>query len=198
MARAIYFDTETTGTRAGFDRIVELAAFDPVNNRSFVRLVNPGIPIPQEVINIHKITDAMVQDAPSFKEVMSEFLDFCEGDVALVAHNLINFDLPFLQGECKRVGLSLPSHWIYIDTLIWARKYRKDLPRHSLQYLRQMYGAPANQAHRALDDVITLHTVFQAMIDDLSIDQVAKLLEKSQKTEKTDTAKPQEVALSLF
>lgn len=198
MTRAIYFDTETTGTRAGFDRIVELAAYDPVNDRSFVRLINPGIAIPQEAINIHKITDAMVQDAPSFKEVMAEFLEFCEGQIALVAHNLISFDLPFIQAECKRSAISLPGHWMYIDSLIWARRYRKDLPRHSLQYLRQLYGAPANQAHRALDDVMTLHAVFQAMIDDLTIEQVVQLLGNTQKPQATEAAKPQEVVLSLF
>lgn len=194
--REIYFDTETTGTKAGFDRIVEIAAYDPLNDCSFVRLVNPGISIPQEAVNVHQITDAMVKDAPSFKEVAAEFLQFCSGPCAIVAHNLISFDLPFLQAECRRAKIQLPSDWIYIDSLIWARRYRKDLPRHSLQFLRKVYGASVNQAHRALNDVMTLYEVFKAMTDDLAIEQVAKLLQLSAKSP-AEVVKP-EAALSLF
>lgn len=200
MKRAIYFDTETTGTRPESDRIIELAAYDPVYKRTFEQLINPGIAIPQDAMNIHQISDSMVKDAPTFKEAMEEFLLFCEGDIALVAHNLINFDLPFLEAECRRAQIQLPNDWAYIDSLIWARRYRKDLPRHSLQFLRKIYGIPANQAHRALNDVVVLHEIFQLMIDDLRIDQVLALLESSTKTreEVMVAAKPQEMVLNLF
>lgn len=41
-----------------------------------------------------------------------------------------------------------------------------------------MYGIAANNAHRALDDVVVLHQVFTYLIDDLSMDQVYELLNK--------------------
>jgi DNA polymerase III subunit epsilon len=200
MLRPIYFDTETTGTRAGSDRIIELAAYDPVNKRSFSSLINPCMPIPQEATNIHKITDQMVQDAPTLKEVLTDFLEFCDGSIALVAHNLISFDLPFLRAECKRAAIELPSHWALVDSLIWARRYRKDLPRHSLQFLRNVYGFEENQAHRALDDVMILYQVFQTMIDDLTMEEVIARLPATNTAQNTSAqaAKPQEIALSLF
>lgn len=174
--RFIYFDTETTGTHASKDRIIEIAAFDPKNNRSFTRLINPQTPIPPEAMAIHKITDEMVKDAPLFAVVIDEFIEFCSGDVVLVAHNNDSFDLPFVQAECKRTGKFLPTSWLFVDSLKWARKYRPDLPRHSLQFLRQIYAITANQAHRALDDVIVLCQVFESMIDDLTCEEVYKLL----------------------
>jgi DNA polymerase-3 subunit epsilon len=64
-----------------------------------------------------------------------------------------------------------------IDSLKWARKYRPDLPRHSLQFLRQIYGISENTAHRALDDVIVLAELFTVMIDDLPLEKVLELLD---------------------
>lgn len=175
--RPIYYDTETTGIRTDKDRIVEIAAFDPVLNKSFEMLVNPGCPIPAEATAVHNISDAMVADKPTFADVATAFVEFCSGDVVLIAHNNDSFDLPMLKSEFTRHSVAFPE-WMFFDTLKWARRYRPDLPRHSLQFLRETYGIPANNAHRALDDVIVLHQVFSQMIDDLSIEDVLSLLNK--------------------
>jgi len=177
--RPIYYDTETTGVRAEKDRIVEIAAFDPVRERTFVQFVNPQIAIPKEATSIHGISDEMVKDAPSFKDIGAQFAEFCAGDVVLIAHNNDTFDKLFLEAEFRRHTLTLPS-WPYIDSLKWARKYRNDLPRHTLQELRAAYGIPPNQAHRALDDVMVLHQVFSRMVDDLSMETILDLLSSTQ------------------
>lgn len=174
--RPIFYDTETTGTRPDKDRIIEIAAFDPIQNRTFEALINPGSPIPQEATAIHGISDAMVADAPTFAKVGADFIAFCEGEVVLIAHNNDAFDRLFLAHECKRHSLELPP-WPMLDTLKWSRKYRYDLPRHSLQFLRQTYGIAENEAHRALNDVHILHQVFTAMTDDLPITKIMELLE---------------------
>ncbi len=134
------------------------------------------MPIPKEATAIHNITDAMVATAPNFKQVAEEFMDFCSGDVVLIAHNNDAFDKLFLDAECKRNDLIVPP-WSYLDSLKWARKYRPDLPRHSLQHLREVFNIPANQAHRALDDVIVLHKVFMHLIGDLSIEDALSLMQ---------------------
>ncbi len=177
--RPIFFDTETTGRNPASDRIVELAAYDPVLGKSFERLINPGIPIPPETIMVHQITDAMVANEADFGTVVRDFFAFCEGDVALIAHNGDSFDVPFLRHESKRFGHTLPDEWLYIDSLKWSRRYRKDLPRHSLQFLRQSYGIASNQAHRALNDVMVLYEVFKAMTDDLTCEQIVDLLNRT-------------------
>lgn len=188
--RPIFYDTETTGIKSERDRIIEIAAYDPIMDRTFVQFVNPQMPIPFEATQIHKITDDMVKDAPSFKEVGEAFSEFCGIDAVLVAHNNDQFDKLFLECEYKRASISLPQ-WHYVDSLKWARKYRSDLPRHSLQHLREVYGIAANQAHRALDDVMVLYQVFIAMTDDLPIEKILELLSKSSQTQRMPFGKYQ-------
>ncbi len=173
--RAIYYDTETTGVSSEKDRVIELAAYDILNDTSFVELINPGMPIPPSASAIHHITDEMVQNAPSFAEVGQKFIEFCQGEVVLIAHNNDAFDLLFLKNEYARHSMVMPE-WKFLDTLKWARRYRPDLPKHSLQFLREVYGIAANNAHRALEDVKVLYKVFNQMTDDLSIDTIYALL----------------------
>lgn len=178
--RPIFYDTETTGISPEKDKIIELAAYDPQQDKTFCHLINPQIPIPSEATKIHNITDEMVQTAPLFSEIGQAFSEFCEGDIVLIAHNNDAFDLPFLKYEYQKAQLSFPR-WTFLDSLKWARKYRPDLPKHSLQYLRQIYGIAPNQAHRALDDVKILAEVFFLMIDDLSLKAVLQLLNQETK-----------------
>ncbi len=175
--RAIYFDTETTGIKPDKDRIIEIAGYDAMHDRCFQKFINPGCPIPAEATAIHHITNEMVASAPSFAGVIAEFMEFCEGEAVLIAHNNDAFDFPFLRYEFGRHALKMPA-WKSLDTLKWARRYRPDLPRHPLQFLREIYGIPPNQAHRALDDVMVLHQVFQKMTDDLTMDQVYHLVNR--------------------
>ncbi len=178
--RFVYYDTETTGIKSEKDRIIEIAAYDPKRDQSFEELINPGIPIPADATAIHGISNEMVESKASFQVVGQKFIEFCGEDAVLVAHNNDSFDVHFLKAECARHGLIMPQ-WKWLDTLKWARRYRPDLPRHSLQFLREIYGFAANNAHRALDDVMMLYNVFSAMIDDLPTDKVYDLLHKAKK-----------------
>lgn len=176
--RAIFYDTETTGIRPSTDRVIEIAAYDPERQKSFERLINPGCPIPKEATEIHKITNEMVANAPTFQQVAKEFREFCEGDVVLIAHNNDAFDALFIKNEYQLCGEPFLS-CKFLDSLKWARRYRQDLPRHTLQSLREVYGIPPNNAHRALDDVIVLHQVFSLMTVGLSIHKAYDLLNQT-------------------
>ena len=70
--RPIYYDTETTGIRNDKDRIIELAAYDPIENRTFCHLINPGMPIPKEATAIHNISDEMGAPAPSLQRIVCD------------------------------------------------------------------------------------------------------------------------------
>ncbi len=178
----IYFDIETSGLRADSDRIVEIAAYNPKTKAEFTALVKPGIPIPSEVSKIHGITDEMVANAPSFGGIAEDFCRFCQPEESsraiLIGHNCDQFDCLFLRAEFKRAGLPPPT-WRYLDSLKWARKYRPDLPRHGLQFLRSAYGVAENTAHRALDDVLVLYQIFSQMLDDLEIEKALHLLQEA-------------------
>ena len=99
-----FIDLETTGTNLGTDRIIEIAIIKilPDGTRSVKRkLINPEIPIPQASIDIHGITDAMVKDAPSFRQVaheLKQMLDHCD----LAGYNSNRFDIPLLMEEFLR------------------------------------------------------------------------------------------------
>ncbi|KPK32915.1 MAG: DNA polymerase III subunit epsilon [Chlamydiae bacterium SM23_39] len=178
MSNPIYYDTETTGLNFENDRIIEIAAYDPTFNKTFHSLINPKITIPPESSKIHNITDEMVKNAPTFEELSKDFIKFCEGNFILIAHNNDNFDIHFLKAEFTRINKEMPS-WRFIDSLKWAKKYRPDIPSHSLQYLREIYKIEKNEAHRALNDVYILEKVFRKMIDDLSFDQIYNMLKKN-------------------
>lgn len=193
--RPIFYDTETTGIKAEKDCIIEIAAYDPVLNLTYESFVNPGRPIPPDATAIHHITDEMVSSAPDFAQVGSEFIDFCSGDVVLIAHNNDGFDVHFLRHEFKRHDLTMPS-WKFLDSLKWARRYRSDLPRHTLQFLREVYDIPANNAHRALEDVKVLHQVFSLMTDDLEITEIYQLLNQPRQLQHMPFGKHQGVPLS--
>ncbi len=161
------------------DHIIELAAYDPIGKRSFSSLINPKKPIPKEATAVHNITDEMVATAPDFAAVGADFIAFCGEDAVLIAHNNDAFDKRFLDAEFARANLTMPTTWKYVDSLKWARKFRSDLPRHALQVLREAYRIPANNAHRALDDVMVLYEIFSQMIDDLPIETVLELMESA-------------------
>ncbi len=132
---------------------------------------------------------------PPFADVILDFFAFCGDGAVLIAHNNDAFDLPFLKRECARSEVPFPAIETF-DTLKWARRYRKDLPRHTLQFLREVYGIAANNAHRALDDVMVLHKVFQAMTDDLHIEQVLTLMKTPKKLQRMPFGKHQGKPLS--
>lgn len=177
--RVVYYDTETTGFRSDKDRVIEIAAYESTSQETFQKLINPGFPIPAEASAIHHITDEMVSHCPNFGGIAHEFVEFCGQDAILIAHNNDSFDKLFISAEFARHQITMPS-WKFLDSLKWARRYRSDLPRHTLQFLREIYGIEKNNAHRALDDVMVLHQIFTSMTDDLNIEQVMQLLSKPQ------------------
>ena len=109
LSRPIAFiDLETTGVNISVDRIVELAIVKimPDGSRQVKRkLINPLMPIPASASAIHGITDDMVKDAPSFKQVANEvkqFIDNCD----MGGYNSNRFDIPMLIEEFLRIGIA--------------------------------------------------------------------------------------------
>ena len=104
-----FIDLETTGVSLSSDRIVEIAIIKllPDGTKQVKRkLINPLMPIPKSSSDIHGITDEMVKDAPTFKQVANEikmFIDNCD----LGGYNSNRFDIPILMEEFLRVGIDV-------------------------------------------------------------------------------------------
>ena len=68
----IFFDLETTGINIAADRIVEISYLKvDLNGNETTRTlrINPEMPIPEKVTEIHGISNEDVKDAPTFNEV---------------------------------------------------------------------------------------------------------------------------------
>ena len=110
LDKAICFiDLETTGINVSTDRIVELAIVKimPDASKQIKRkLVNPEMPIPKAATEVHGITDEMVHQAPTFKQIANEVKQFIEG-ADLAGYNSNRFDIPMLNEEFLRTGMSV-------------------------------------------------------------------------------------------
>ncbi|WP_341215891.1 3'-5' exonuclease [uncultured Wocania sp.] len=102
-----FFDLETTGTNITKDRIVEISilkVFPNGKEESKTWLVNPEMPIPEEVTEIHGISDADVADKPTFKELAKEIYNLIK-DSDLGGFNSNRFDIPLLAEEMLRAEI---------------------------------------------------------------------------------------------
>ena len=103
----VFFDLETTGLQITKDRIVEISIlkiFPNGNKESKTWLVNPTIPIPKEVTEIHGISNDKVKNEPTFKELASEILTLIQ-NCDLAGYNSNKFDIPLLTEEFLRAGI---------------------------------------------------------------------------------------------
>ncbi|HNF30484.1 MAG TPA: 3'-5' exonuclease [Chitinophagaceae bacterium] len=103
-----FIDLETTGINISSDRIIEIAVVKilPDGTKQVKRkLINPEMPISAGATQVHGITDEMVKDAPTFKQVANEVKQFMEGcDIG--GYNSNRFDMPLLIEEFLRVGIN--------------------------------------------------------------------------------------------
>ncbi len=160
-----FFDLETTGTRIGKDRIVQIGIvrLEPGGKRtSWQQLVNPGIPIPAEATAVHGITDLDVAMAPRLEDVAGEVLDQLDG-CDLGGFNVMRFDVPFLAEELLRVGREWDStHLRIVDV---QRIFHQKEPRNLSAALRFYCGRAHEGAHDALADVEATADVLLAQLD---------------------------------
>jgi DNA polymerase-3 subunit epsilon len=151
-ATFVVTDTETTGTRVGEDRLIEIGAVKVRGGEivgTFQSLIDPQRHVPRRITRITGLSTASVFGEPPAKAVLPGFLDFL-GDGVLVAHNL-PFDLRFLQSELDRAGLP-PIENDAVCTLRLARRLLPSLPSRGLTALAAHFGIANNARHRALGD----------------------------------------------
>jgi len=102
-----FIDIEATGNNVSKDRIVEIAIVKhlPDGNRSVKRkIINPEMPIPANITDIHGITDEMVKSAPTFKQAAHEIKQFLDG-CDLACYNAYRLDIPMLIEEFIRADV---------------------------------------------------------------------------------------------
>jgi DNA polymerase III epsilon subunit family exonuclease len=176
----VSFDVETTGLSPVVARLVELSGvkFNLLGGEStsFSSLINPEMPIPPEVSQIHGITDDMVADAPNCAEVVRSFIEWIgDEDTVLVAHNA-PFDVEFLHVAMARLQAVRPSNRV-VDTLPLARALLRDAPNHQLKTLVEHLELEAGDYHRALADSYHVKNILHRLVGDNNVTTVSELVE---------------------
>ena len=157
----VVVDIETTGLNRHDDRIIEVAIVRMdeagIVRSSWstlvraVRLDKHGIPV-DPLTFLHGITAAELLRAPRWENIAHRVAHALDGEI-VIGHNVRNFDLPFIQNACAKVGRTFTPAGI-IDTLERDRAVRHTTGRHRLQDACAAYGIPLTNAHRALGDSI--------------------------------------------
>lgn len=160
-----FFDLEATGVNVVNDRIVEigiLKIFPNGNKENHTWLVNPGIPMPEEVIAIHGITDEKVANEPTFKELAHRVHDMIK-DSDLGGYNSNKFDIPMLAEEFLRAGIDFDlSKRRAVDVQnIFHKKEQRTLSAAYKFYCEK----DLENAHSAEADTLATYEILKAQLD---------------------------------
>ena len=160
-----FIDIEATGTNVSIDRIVEIAIVKmlPDPNRTVKRkVVNPQIPIPQVCIDMHGITNEMVKDAPTFKQVAQEvkqFLDGCD----LACYNAYRLDIPLLMEEFLRAEVEFDMK---NRKIIDVQKIFHQMEQRTLSAAYKFYcNKSLDNAHSAEVDAVATAEILDAQLE---------------------------------
>lgn len=148
-------DLETTGSIKGKDRIIEIAALKVRNGRvidKFESLVDPQKKISWQIVNLTKITNETVADAPMIEEVLPQYTQFAENGI-FVAHNSL-FDYSFIMSELERLNLKSFTPQIEICTYRLARKLLPSVKARGISGLSVYFDYQMENRHRAMSDVL--------------------------------------------
>jgi DNA polymerase-3 subunit epsilon len=160
-----FIDLETTGTNLGVDRIVEIAIVKilPDGTRSVKRkLINPEMPISKASIDVHGITDEMVKDAPTFKQVANELKQVLDGcDIG--GYNSNRFDIPLLVEEFLRVQVDFDTKGRkFVD----VQKIFHLMEQRTLSAAYKFYcNKNLESAHSAEADATATYEVLEAQLE---------------------------------
>tara|TARA_R110002072_G_scaffold1587_1_gene13336 strand:- start:132742 stop:133515 length:774 start_codon:yes stop_codon:yes gene_type:complete len=168
-----FFDLETTGVNIATDRIVEISilkVFPNGNKESHTWRVNPEMPIPAATSAIHGITDEMVANEPTFKELAPKVHTLIK-DSDLGGYNSNRFDIPLLAEELLRAEIDFDmkkAQSVDVQTIFHKKEKR------TLEAAYKFYcDKDLTDAHSAEADTNATYEVLEAQLkryDDLEND----------------------------
>lgn len=160
-----FFDLETTGINITNDRIVEISILKVHPNgkeETYTQRVNPTIPIPYVVTQVHGISDEDVADKPTFAEIAKEVYNMIK-DSDLGGFNSNRFDIPLLAEEMLRADIDFDmknTQSIDVQTIFHKMEQR------TLSAAYKFYcDKNLDDAHSAEADTKATYEVLKAQLD---------------------------------
>ena len=160
----VVLDLETTGIWIDKDKIIEIALVKRTpdgREETYLKKVNPGMPIPDVISRLIGITDEDVKQAPLFKDIAAEVLAFL-GDSDLAGFNIEKFDLPLLERELSDEGHTFPwrERNVYDVQRVYHLNERRDLDAAYKFYCDKKL----ENAHSALADAEATLEILEAQV----------------------------------
>lgn len=158
------FDLETTGLDISNDRIVEIAIFKihpDGTEEKYEKRINPEMKISEESVEIHGISNEMLKDAPTFRDIAKEVAGFI-GDAHLVGYNSNKFDIPILAEEFLRVDNDFD---VASRKFIDVQNIFHKMEQRTLVAAYKFYcGKDLINAHSAMADVTATYEILKAQV----------------------------------
>lgn len=162
----VFVDTETTGFSSDAV-VIEVGVVDLTGETLFETFLKPPIPIPQDSIAVHGITEDMVASAPTWKDAWSD-LESVLSNRFIGMYNA-EFDLRMMKQTHGRYWLDWQMDErnffcvmklyaaFFGETSAYGRGYRY----HKLDAAGRACGIPLPNSHRAVDDALLTAELFK-------------------------------------
>jgi DNA polymerase-3 subunit epsilon len=185
----VVFDTELTGMNNRRDEIVSIGAVRIKNlqiiaGENFQSFVRPHkITTATEGTFIHRITPQQLTKAPSLKEILPEFIEFC-GSSLLIGH-YVSLDVSFINKAAKKLFNAKIKNPC-LDTMRLAQVYTETSweqyhDRFNLQVsynltdLSRTYNLPVFSEHDAMLDALQTAYLFLFLAKKLKLHNLITL-----------------------
>ncbi len=161
----VFFDLEATGLNIAKDRIVEIGIikiYPSGEKESYVKKINPTIPIPVEISEIHGIYDIDILNAPTFKDLGEEIAAFI-GNSDLAGYNSNRFDIPMLLEEFYRAGVDFEIEGrktVDVQNIFYKMEQRTLAAAYKFYCKKEI-----ENAHSAEADIVATLEVLEAQLD---------------------------------
>lgn len=165
----VVLDFETTGAKCPPCRVTEIGAYRIEKGNitdKFHTLINPETEIPVFITQLTGISDAMVKNAPKFREVADDFLSFI-GDAVLVAHNA-PFDIRFLNHEIGKIYDGYKVANPHLCTVQLSRRLVPNIENHKLNTVAEHFQVNLENHHRASHDAHATAKIFVNLLEQLN------------------------------
>lgn len=203
-----FLDLQTTGAKPDSAHILEMAYGD-INSPPISFLVEqpPEHEIPKRIQWITGVTNADMEKATPFPEVMKNLLNFIqslghEGNALCVIH-FSQFEKPFLKAAFEAVGMEVP--FSIIDTHDISKRLLPNLPTRGIKGLAGYFGYDAGELKRSASHVEATKAIWiklAGMLEEKEITNLEELQNWLVETPKVSRTKyeyplPKEIRLKL-